>query len=128
MVARGNRRAYLKRHPEPAEIALIVEVSDTTYHRDRNEKFAAYARAGIPVYWIVHLPLRRVEVYTDPGPEGYRTSEVFTEGQAIPVTIGGQHLGQIAVDDILPPPPDEPTADDNGAQKPVQDRGPEIGP
>jgi Uma2 family endonuclease len=128
VVAQGTRRAYLRRHPEPAEIALIAEVSDTTYHRDRNEKFAAYARAGIPVYWIVNLPRRQVEVYTDPGPDGYRSSEVFAAGQAIPLVIGGQQLGQIAVDDILPPPPDRPTAGDNGAQEPVRDLGSETGP
>jgi Uma2 family endonuclease len=105
VVARGTRRAYLKRHPEPHEIALIAEVSDTTYHRDRNEKFAAYARAGIPVYWIVNLPRRRVEVYTDPTPEGYGSRQDYHAGEAIPVVIDGQLLGHILVDDILPPAP-----------------------
>ena len=103
MVARGTRRAYLARHPEPAEIALVVEVSDTTYHRDRYEKYPAFAGSGIPVYWIVNLVMRCIEVYTDPGPEGYRSQRDYHAGDVVPVIIDGVPLGQIAVDDILPP-------------------------
>jgi Uma2 family endonuclease len=106
---------YLSRHPEPADIALLIEVSDTTYHRDRNEKLPAYARGGIPVYWIVNLIKRRIEVYTDPGPEGYRSRADFVAGQAVPVVIDGQQLGEIAVDAILPPLPAGATAGGNGA-------------
>src|SRR5205085_6956634 len=29
-IVRGERRQYLERHPAPSEIALVVEVSDTT--------------------------------------------------------------------------------------------------
>ena len=61
-----------------------------------------YGPAGIPVYWIVNLVDRQVEVYTGPGPGGYASRAVFTPGQAVPVVIGGQQLGAIAVDDILP--------------------------
>jgi Uma2 family endonuclease len=73
--ARGSRATYLERHPDAADIALLVEVSDTTYHRDRGKKWEANARSGIPVYWIVNLPRRRVEVYSDPSPEGYRSRQ-----------------------------------------------------
>jgi Uma2 family endonuclease len=116
VVARGTRRAYLGRHPEPADIALVVEVSDTTYHRERYEKFPAFARAEIPVYWIVNLLTRCIEVYTDPGPEGYATQQDSRAGDIVPVVIDGRQLGQIAVDDILPlEPAAEPDADSNGA-------------
>jgi Uma2 family endonuclease len=116
VVARGTRRAYLTRHPVPEEIALIVEVSDTTYHRDRYEKYPAFARSGIPIYWIVNLVQRRVEVYTDPSPEGYRSQRDYHAGDVVPVVIDGQPLGQIAVADILPPPQAEGTpAEGNGA-------------
>jgi Uma2 family endonuclease len=116
VVARGTRRAYLGRHPEPADIALVVEVSDTTYHRDRYEKSPAFARAGIPVYWIVNLLRRCIEVYTDPGPQGYATQRDYRAGDIVPVVIDGRPLGQIAVDDILPPEPAaERQADSNGA-------------
>jgi Uma2 family endonuclease len=111
VVARGTRRAYLRRHPEPHEIALIAEVSDTTYRYDRGDKYRAFAQAGIPVYWIVNLVERRIEVYTRPTKAGrYRSHKDFRPGQQIPVVIDGRPIGQVAVDDILPPP-----AEGNGA-------------
>ncbi len=111
LVARGDDAIYLVRHPEPHEIALIVEVSDTTYRYDRDQKYPAFAGAGIPVYWIVNLGERCIEVYTDPSPEGFATRRNYRPGDAIPVEIDGQPLGEIAVNEILPPKP----AGDNGA-------------
>ncbi len=58
---------------------------------------------------------RQVEVYTDPAPGGYRSTAIFREGQSVPVVIDGQPLGQVAVDDILPPPPRPVAAEGNGA-------------
>jgi Uma2 family endonuclease len=45
---------------------LVIEVSDTTYRKDAGPKLRAYARAGIPDYWIVNLPNQQVEVYRQP--------------------------------------------------------------
>ena len=39
-----------------------------------------YARAGIPVYWIVNLVDRQVEVYTQPSNDGYQSREDFGMG------------------------------------------------
>ena len=115
VVARGTCLTYLGRHPDTVDVVLIVEVSDTTYHRDRGKKWDANAQGGIPVYWIVNLVQRRVEVYSDPVPEGYRSRHDYHVGEAIPVLIDGQQLGQIAVDDILPPSQEGPKAEGNGA-------------
>jgi Uma2 family endonuclease len=76
-------------------------VSEATLVRDQNEKLPAYARGGIPVYWIVNLVDRQVEVYSDPGPDGYRSIQVFTPGQLVPVMLDGRLIGHVAVDDIL---------------------------
>ena len=53
---------------------LLVEVSDSSLSQDRGKKLSAYAKAGIPVYWIVNLVDRQVEVYSNPGPNGYRVA------------------------------------------------------
>jgi Uma2 family endonuclease len=100
-VVRGNDDDYEHRHPEPADVGLVVEVSESSLDYDRNAKLPAYARGRIPVYWIVNLVDRQVEVYSDPVPDGYRSKQVFTAGQSIPVMLDGQVIGQIAVDDIL---------------------------
>ena len=115
VIARGRDSIYLARHPESNEIAMAIEVSDTTYRYDRTEKFHAYASGGIPVYWIVNLPRRQVEVYMDPSPEGYGSARNYLGGEAIPVIIDGQQLGLIAVDDILPPQAAMSVPEGNGA-------------
>ena len=57
---------YESRHPEPADVYLLIEVSDSTLLTDREEKLPIYAKGGIPEVWIVNLPERVIEVYTTP--------------------------------------------------------------
>jgi Uma2 family endonuclease len=109
-VVRGTIRDYEGHHPGPDEIALILEVADSSLADDRKLATEVYGPAGIPVYWIVNLVHRQVEVYSDPGPQGYGTTAVFAEGQSVPVVIDGQPLGRIAVADILPSRPAAPKA------------------
>jgi Uma2 family endonuclease len=104
-VIRGSRDDYLKRHPEPKDVGLLVEVADSSLGRDQGQKLFAYAKGGIPVYWIVNLVDRQVEVYSDPAPEGYQSHTDFKSGQEFPVIIEGVELGRISVDDILPSQP-----------------------
>lgn len=101
-VVLGSRDLYRQRFPTHNDIALIVEVSDTTYARDRGRKYRRYARRRIPVYWIVDLNRSLVEVYSDPAPRRYRRSETFLVGDSIPVVIDGQAVGQFLVSSILP--------------------------
>ena len=105
-VVRGSPRDYPDRHPSPTDLALIVEVADSSVASDRGIKRRVYARAGVPVYWIVVLPERAVEVYTDPsGPTAepaYATVRRFADGEAVPVVIDGREIGTVAVTDLLP--------------------------
>ena len=106
VVARGPASRYSKNHPGPADIALVVEVADSSLNRDRVEKGPIYARAGIPEYWIVSLPESVVEVYSHPVGTGlearYPDPRRFTLNDSIPLTIGGQALSPIPVKEILP--------------------------
>jgi Uma2 family endonuclease len=102
-IVRGSDADYRHRIPEPADVALLVEVSETTLDQDRGKKRTAYARAKIPVYWIINLVARQIEVYTRPVKAGsYRSRNIYKPGQQVPVVIAGQQLRPIAVDDILP--------------------------
>jgi Uma2 family endonuclease len=109
-VARGTIDDYAERHPGPEDIALLVEVADSSLAEDRDYAARLYGPAGIPVCWIVDVNGRRVEVHTGPGAQGYGSSEVFAEGQSVPVVIAGREVGRIAVADILPPRPAGPQA------------------
>jgi Uma2 family endonuclease len=101
-VLRGTARDYEDHHPGPGDIAMVIEVADSSLVEDRKLATGVYGPAGIPVYWIVDVIHRQVEVYTNPGPQGYGASTVFTDGQFVPVVIDGQDVGRIAVEDILP--------------------------
>lgn len=82
-----------------------MEISDATLHRDRGLKKRVYARAGVPVYWIVNLVNDSIESHTQPsGPADaphYDAVETFLAGQSIPLIVRGVELGQLAVSEIL---------------------------
>jgi Uma2 family endonuclease len=101
-IVRGSEDHYVTRHPEPADIAVVVEVSETTLNRDRGEKLIAYAKGRIPFYWIVNLVDDQVEVYSDPTPDGYKNRLYLKRGDEIPVVIDGKDVGRIPVIEVLP--------------------------
>jgi Uma2 family endonuclease len=101
-VVRGDPETYENRHPAPADVVMIVEISDSTLTKDRGEKQVNYARGGVSVYWIVNLIERQVEVYTGPNLDSYSSCIIYKSGQSVPVVIDGVEVGQIAVADILP--------------------------
>jgi len=105
-VIRGRRRDFADRHPGPHEVGLLVEVADASLERDRGWKKRIYAGARIPVYWIVNLIDRRVEVFTQPTGSGeqadYASRQVFQAPDSIPVVLDGEEVGQIAVAELLP--------------------------
>ena len=66
VVVRGNTRDYLDRHPGSQDLALVVEIADSTLERERTSKKRIYTCVGIPLYWIANLPEQKLEVYTQP--------------------------------------------------------------
>lgn len=48
------------------DLALVIEVADSSLKFDREVKLKAYALAGIPEYWIINVIDRVVEIYTEP--------------------------------------------------------------
>ncbi len=102
-VANVNRIDLLDRHPGGDEVAMVVEIADTSLAKDRDAKRRIYAAAGIPVYWIVNLVDRCVEVYWSPVDQaGYVRRETYGKGDVVPVMLEGQEVGRIAVAALLP--------------------------
>jgi Uma2 family endonuclease len=75
------------RHPRTA--LLVVEVSGSSHAIDCGVKARLYAQAGVPIYWLVDVPGRSIEVRTDPGSDGYRACETYTEGASVPSPAAG---------------------------------------
>jgi Uma2 family endonuclease len=63
-LVRGDENTYADHHPGPTEIGLLVEVSASSLLIDREDKGSIYARENIPVYWVVNVVDKVVEVYT----------------------------------------------------------------
>jgi len=103
---RRQRRQYAQRHPGPADVGMIVEIADSSLRQDHTTRKRIYARANIPIYWIVNLVDRQIEVYTEPtGPTeqpDYRQRRDYGPNDAVPVVIDGREVGQIPVSELLP--------------------------
>jgi Uma2 family endonuclease len=110
-VVRGTPEDHPVHPSEAAALVLVVEVSFSTLDDDRNMA-AVYGAALIPVYWIINLVDRQVEVFTGHDAYGYSTYEIFLPGESLFLDIDGVRVGQIAVDDM--PPPLKPSAGGNG--------------
>lgn len=85
---------YRKRHPQPEDVYLVVEVSNTSLALDREKKLPVYGRAGIAEVWIIDLAGLTVEVYREPHFTGYESKTILRPGnQARP-----QAFPDVAVD------------------------------
>ena len=71
------------RHPRPAEVLLLIEVSDSTLKYDRDTKIPLYAAAEIPEVWIINLPNEIVEVHTRPQFGLYGLIEIYKHGEIL---------------------------------------------
>lgn len=105
-VVRGDDTSYDNRLPATADFGIVIEVSDSTLAFDRRDKGRIYARAGIPVYWVINVADRQVEVYSDPvpaaSPPAYRVRTDYKLGDQLPITLDGTAGGTIPVSDLLP--------------------------
>ncbi|MBX6311591.1 MAG: Uma2 family endonuclease [Isosphaeraceae bacterium] len=92
--------------PGPEDLALLVEVSDTTQAIDRGAKLRAYAAAKVPVYWVLDTRARRLDIHT--GPSGSADEPPYADVQSlgpeeqIKVSAAGTRIGTLAVRDLLP--------------------------
>lgn len=66
---------YSLRHPGPADILLIIEVSSSTLAYDPGPKSQLYAESQIPEYWILDIQNMQVLVFRDPEETYYRQIE-----------------------------------------------------
>lgn len=104
-VVPGPRNRYTRAHPAAAELGIVVEVSDSSLAIDRHDKNRIYAAEGIPVYWVVNIPEKQIEVYTQPAGTGddaaYTRRDDFSVGTSVPVVLGAATVGAVAVSEVL---------------------------
>ena len=99
-VVRGEIDDYPDVDPGPEELALVVEVSDSTLRADR-ALAETYLGGGIPIYWLLNVRDRQLEVFTrEAGPHA---PTILLESDTVALPIAGPEAGRIAVVDLLPP-------------------------
>ena len=91
------RDDYGKRHPRGDELLLAIEVADTTVRYDTTMKRDLYARAGVPVYWVLDIPGRRLIVHQRPSAGRFEQIESVAENSV--ASAGGM---QIPIFELLP--------------------------
>lgn len=105
-VLRGDETTCDGRLPNANDVVLVAEVSDSSLAYDRDEKTRIYARASIPVYWILNTVARQIEVYTNPQPAAtppeYATRTDYPHGSSVPVVLDGVTVATLAVADLIP--------------------------
>ncbi|MEH2168585.1 MAG: Uma2 family endonuclease [Nostoc sp.] len=79
---------YLSAHPKPADVLLVMEVSDSSLAYDQDVKIPLYAQAGIADYWIFNLFDNYLECYSEPyrdnqGKFVYLNKRIFLSNQVI---------------------------------------------
>ena len=82
-------------YPYPNNLHALVHAK-----RDRTVKQRLYARCGISEYWILALPPARLEIYRDPGADGYHALAV--RGSGATVSPLARPAARVAIDDLLP--------------------------
>jgi Uma2 family endonuclease len=99
VVANQRDDRYSSGHPEPEDVLLLIEVSESSLVYDRDVKLPLYARAGIVEVWLVALLPQVVEVYRAPSESGYGEKRTYHRGQ----TIAPAQLpdAELAVDRML---------------------------
>lgn len=91
---------YSDHHPTPSETLFVLEVSDSTLQFDRVRKSRIYAKAGIRQFCILNLKDRELEDHRQPDPNGYRSKQIYTEGESFKLAAFPNI--SINVSDLLP--------------------------
>jgi Uma2 family endonuclease len=79
---------YTTRHPQPEDVSLLVEISDSSLAIDVEKKLPLYGRAGVAEVWIVNLEETLLGVYREPHFNGYASKAVLRAGdQARPLAF-----------------------------------------
>ncbi|MEB3342661.1 Uma2 family endonuclease [Okeania sp.] len=90
---------YRTQHPQPENVFLLIEVSDTTIKYDREVKVPLYAENNIVEVWLVNLTQECLEVYRKPTANGYEIVQNFQRGET--VKIQALPNATFTVDEIL---------------------------
>ena len=74
---------FPRSNPRPADLRLVVEVSDSSLHFDLTTKASLYARAGIVEYWVLDVNAQRCVVHRNPQAGVYTSIVAYAKGEEV---------------------------------------------
>jgi Uma2 family endonuclease len=74
---------YASAHARPQDVLALLEVAETSLRYDAGKKLRAYARRGIPEYWIVDLRGERIVVHREPAQTEYAVEGSASRGETL---------------------------------------------
>jgi Uma2 family endonuclease len=92
-------------HPGPADVAIVIEIAEAALAQDRKDKGRLYARAGVPIYWIINLQDCWIEVYSEPqvtGVPAFSKRTDYLPEADVPLLLDGVQIATIRVAELLP--------------------------
>ncbi len=93
MLLRPRTDYYATAHPGPADVLLLIEVSDSTARYDREIKLPLYACHGVAEVWIVDLDAGLLRCFSRPQGGAYADSaEIPTPGSLTPLALPGMAI------------------------------------
>lgn len=92
-------------NPRPEDVALLVEVADSSRQFDLSVKARLYARAGIVEYWVADLTGRRIYVHRSPRAGAYEVITVYSGDEVVSPLAASQ--ANLVVSTVFPESPAE---------------------
>jgi Uma2 family endonuclease len=83
VLLRPREDFYTTRHPQAADVLLLIEVADTTLRLDRGVKIPLYARVGVREVWLIDLTTARLEVHREPLDDRYANVGILSRGERV---------------------------------------------
>jgi Uma2 family endonuclease len=68
---------YSSQIPNPQDLALVIEIGDTTLETDKGLSLERYAQAGIKEYWVIDAKCEKLEIYREPEGMEYRSKQTI---------------------------------------------------
>ncbi len=84
-VARPRADRYADGHPGPADVLLLIEISDSSLAYDRDVKIPLYYRNGVDSVWIIDLARNLVQAYSGASSDGYLERRTLRAGDRIAI-------------------------------------------
>lgn len=83
VLIRPREGFYGSGKPDPEDVVLLIEISDTSLRFDQEVKLPVYARNGVREVWIVDLQDEVIRVHREPKGKAYTSIEIKQRNEQV---------------------------------------------